>query len=200
MKNVSLPVILLLCCFAASTAHASTEATFVIGSLLGDDFVELTQEDLSLKSSFGNAPLLGARFGHFGSILGYEGNIVTTRTDLALGDDLLSLNTRIIYLEGNLVIMIPLGPIQPFVTGGGGAHYFSLTDFDDARAVQFGWNFGAGIKVNISRAAFRFDIRNHRTTFDPDSFGLDPDIIDLLGLETIRLNNVELSFGVAIRF
>jgi hypothetical protein len=200
MKKVSFVVTFLLCSFVGSTARASTEATFVIGSLLGDDFVELSYEDLSLKSSFGNAPLFGARFGHFGSILGYEGNIVTTKTDLALGDDVLSLNTRIVYLEGNLVVMIPLGPIQPFVTGGGGAHYFSLTDFDDARAVQFGWNFGAGIKVNVSRAAFRFDIRNHRTTFDPESLGLDPDIIDLLGLEMIRLNNVELSFGVAIRF
>ena len=60
---------------------------------------------------------------------------------------------------------------------------------------------GGGLKINVGRAAFRMDIRDHVTTLGVSDFGLGI-VGDILGLATAdaRVHNVELSFGVGIRF
>jgi opacity protein-like surface antigen len=200
MRKLSFLAISVVFILVAHPATASTDATFVFGSLLGDDFVEIAGGGFDLKSSFQNAPLFGGRIGWYGFPLGVEASFVTSKSDLSIGESILTLDSRIMYLEANAMFIILPGRIQPFVTGGGGAHYFRLTDFDDAQVAKFGWNYGFGLKINVSRVAFRFDLRNHRTSFSPDEFDLDPEIIELLGLEKVNLNNVEVSFGVAVRF
>lgn len=201
-RSVPIPFSLafLISILATGSAAASTDATFVFGGLLGDDFVEIVQGEFDLRSSFQNAPLLGGRLGWYGFPLGVEGSFVTSKSDLFVGDSILSLDSRIMYLEANAVLLILPGFIQPYVTGGGGAHYFELTDFEDARVAKLGWNFGFGVKIDVSRVAFRFDVRDHRTTFKPEEFDVDPEIIELLGLEEVSLDSVEVSFGLAVRF
>jgi hypothetical protein len=104
------------------------------------------------------------------------------------------------YGEINALLIILPGPVQPFVTGGGGLHYFELSDFDDAKVYKFGWSFGGGVKARISRLALRFDIRDHRTPFSAVDFGLDDEIADALDILNVSVDNVEISFGVGIRF
>lgn len=200
MRRLSCLTVLVVGLLAADPARASTEATFVFGSLLGDDLLDIVQGDLSLKSSFENAPLFGGRFGWYGFPLGVEGSVVITNSDLSVGDSILSLESRIIYAEANAMVLILPGVVQPYVTGGGGVHDFKLKGFEGAEVAKFGWNFGFGVKVNVSRVAFRFDVRDHRTSFKADEFDVDPEIIDVLGIDEITLDNVEVSFGFAVRF
>jgi hypothetical protein len=55
--------------------------------------------------------------------------------------------------------------------------------------------------VNSSRISLRVDLRDHVTTFGLGDLGLGI-IGDLIGLSNTesRLHNVELSFGLGIRF
>ena len=55
--------------------------------------------------------------------------------------------------------------------------------------------------MNVSRVALRVDIRDHITTIGLNDFGLGI-IGDIIGLASrdARVHNVELSFGVGIRF
>jgi opacity protein-like surface antigen len=185
----------------ATPASAESEATFVVGGLLGGSFIEILEGDFSLQSTFENGTLLGGRLGWYGFPLGVEGSFVYSGSGLAVDilDDL-SLDARVMYGELNALLIILPGPVQPFVTGGGGLHYFELPNFEDAKVYKFGWNFGGGVKAHISRLALRFDIRDHRTTFSAEEFGLDYAVAEALGVSSVSVNNVEISFGVGIRF
>jgi opacity protein-like surface antigen len=102
-----------------------------------------------------------------------------------------------------VVIVILPGPVSPFVTAGLGLHYlnFNVADLVSFDRSKLGYNFGGGLKVNASRVSFRLDLRDHVTTFGFDDLGLGI-IGDLIGLSDseARLHNVELSFGLGIRF
>jgi opacity protein-like surface antigen len=203
LGRFALVVFVITSAFVMTTtpARAESEATFVFGGLLGGSFVEILEGDFSLKSTFENGTLLGGRLGWYGFPLGIEGSFVYSGSGLAVDilDDF-SLDAKVMYGELNALLIILPGPVQPFVTGGGGLHYFELTDFDDAKVYKFGWNFGGGVKANISRLALRFDIRDHRTSFSAADFGLDDDIAEALGVSSVSVDNVEISFGVGIRF
>lgn len=185
----------------APSASAEAEATFVMGGLLGGSFVEILEGDFSLESTFENGPLFGGRLGWYGFPIGVEGSFVYSGSGLTVDiiDDL-RVDAKVMYGELNALLIILPGPVQPFVTGGGGLHYFELSEFDSAKVYQFGWNFGGGIKAHVSRLALRFDIRNHRTPFSAGDFDLDEEIAEALGLQSVALNNLEISFGVGIRF
>jgi hypothetical protein len=66
---------------------------------------------------------------------------------------------------------------------------------------HFGYNFGAGVKINASRVTFRLDIRDHVTglTLDDLNLSLIGQILGISGSQ-LRVHNVELSVGVGIRF
>jgi hypothetical protein len=182
-------------------ASAEAEATFVMGGLLGGNFVEILEGDFSLKSTFENGTLFGGRLGWYGFPIGVEGSFVYSGSGLTVDiiDDL-RVDAKVMYGEVNALLIILPGPIQPFVTGGGGLHTFELSEFERAKVYKLGWNFGGGVKAHISRLALRFDIRNHRTPFSAGDFGLDEEIAEALDLLAVSLNNVEISFGVGIRF
>jgi opacity protein-like surface antigen len=184
----------------ASPASAEGEATFVIGGLVGGDFVEILQGDFSLTSTFENGTLYGGRLGYYGFPLGIEGSFIYSRSGLSVNVADIALDARVGYGEVNALLLILPGPVQPFVTAGGGVHYFKFTEFDDAQAAKFGWNFGGGLKASISRLALRVDLRNHRTTFTAGDFGIDDEITDALEIRDVSLNNIEVSFGIGIRF
>ena len=63
-----------------------------------------------------------------------------------------SLDTRISYLEAN-VLLVPLpGPISPYATAGFGMHKYdfdlALAGFDavEVKVDKTGYNFGAGVR------------------------------------------------------
>ncbi len=56
--------------------------------------------------------------------------------------------------------------LRPFVTGGGGFSSFflpGLSSFSGSGDTKFGYNYGGGIKFNMSMYGIRFDVRNHVT-------------------------------------
>ena len=56
--------------------------------------------------------------------------------------------------------------VRPFVTGGGGFSSFFLPgipSFSGYGDTKFGYNYGAGIKLNFFTYGFRVDVRNHIT-------------------------------------
>jgi opacity protein-like surface antigen len=101
-----------------------------------------------------------------------------------------------------LIILLP-GPVSPFVTAGLGLHYlnFNVADLASFDRSNLGYNIGGGLKVNSSRISLRVDLRDHVTTFGVGDLGLGI-IGELIGLSNTesRLHNVELAFGLGIRF
>jgi opacity protein-like surface antigen len=185
----------------AAPASGQGEATFVLGGLIGGDLLEVIEGDLSLTTAFENGAIYGGRLGWYGFPLGVEGSFVYSNSGIsATIEDFITLDARVIYAEANVLLIILPGPIQPFVTGGAGLHSFKLNDVEGAEANKFGYNFGFGVKAAISRLALRFDVRDHRTPFDAGDFGVEEDVARALGFEGATLDNVEISFGVGIRF
>lgn len=175
------------------------------GANIGGDLTLLTDGgDFDLQSSLKNNPLFGMRVGSYGFPIGFEGSLTYSPSAIIGGlNDQLDIETNILYVEANALVIILPGPIAPFVTGGVGLHYlnFNLADLASTSQAKFGWNFGGGLKINVSRAQLRMDIRDHVTTMGLGDLGLGV-IGDIIGLGTTdaRVHNVELSFGVGIRF
>jgi len=195
----------------AGSAGAEGEVTFVFGASISGDISVLSNElDFSdVQTAVKNSPLFGIRLGNYGYPFGIEASLIYSPSGLSGGafDDLIEANASILYTEANVVIVIIPGPVSPFVTGGLGLHYlsFNLADLVSFNRSKLGYNFGGGVKVNASRVSFRLDLRDHVTTFGFGDLGLGiiGDLIgDLIGLSNAetRLHNVELSFGLGIRF
>lgn len=186
-------------------ARADTETTFVGGASISGDISVLEGVDLDLiQASIKNSPLFGLRVGNYGFPFGIEGSLIYSPSGLTGGalNDLIQANANILYIEANALLLILPGPVQPFVTGGAGLHYFSfnIADLVNFKNSKFGWNLGGGVKINVSRVTFRVDVRDHVSTITLDDFNLGL-IGDLLGLQAeSRVHNVELSVGVGIRF
>ncbi len=182
----------------------NTEVSFFLGGLVGGDLPAVITGDFSLAGTFQNGRTYGARVGYYTFPFGIEGSFTHSNSGLAATVDLSEINielaARVVYMEANAILFLIPGPVQPFVTGGGGLHSYKLTDLGGLDINKWGWNFGGGLKINISRVALRADVRDHMTTVDGDALGIDQEIADLLGLNAQRLHNVELTFGVGFRF
>lgn len=177
-------------CFAAPAA-AQGEATFSVGTLLGDD---LDLDFGNLESSFDTAPLFAGRLGWVGYPLGVEGSISYSPSGLSTSG-FEDIDVKVLYAEANVLVVLIPGPISPFVTGGVGLHRFDVdgADVDDSR---FGYNFGGGVKANLGAITIRGDVRDHVTSFDSNEV-LIPEI---LVLEDSTLHNIEVSVGLGVRF
>ncbi len=190
---------------ATDDAHADSALTVVVGANIGGDLSPLTDGgNFDLATSIKNSPIFGMRVGSYGFPIGFEGSLTYSPSALIGGiNDQLDIKTNILYVEANALVIILPGPIAPFVTGGIGVHYlnFDLADLTTTSQTKFGWNLGGGLKINVARVALRVDIRDHITTLGLNDFGLGI-IGDILGLASTdsRVHNVELSFGVGIRF
>ena len=163
-------------------------------------------------SSFENGLVYGVRGGWYGHPLAVEGSFAYAPSGLTgvVEDNVFAVDTRVTYLDANLLLIILPTAVSPFVTGGVGFQGFdfqgdiapaALFNVDLVTVNKFGFNFGAGVKANIKRMTLRLDIRDHLTTFTQDDFGLLGQIAEIAGItfdETVH--NVEVSFGVGIRF
>jgi hypothetical protein len=190
-----------------ATARAEGEVAFVFGASISGNISVLNEEfDFDdVETAIKNSPLFGLRLGSYGFPFGFEGSLIYSPSGLTgdAFDDLIEANANILYTEANLLLIILPGPVSPFVTGGVGLHYlsFDIADLFSFNRSKFGYNFGGGLKVDASRVSFRLDVRDHVTTFGLDDLGLGI-IGDLIGLSDTeaRIHNVELSFGLGIRF
>ena len=199
-------LVLLLAIFLLTTADASAEGevTGVIGGLLGGSFKVAT--DLSTETSFDNAVLYGFRGGWVGGHIGVEGSYVRSSTGLRgeAFEGLLNVETPTSYIEGNVLLLFLKGNVSPFVTGGVGLHRirFEFNNILGSPNIdKLGYNFGGGVKANINRVTIRFDIRDHLTPLKADDFGLLGGIAQIFGLDLDQnLHNLEVSFGVGVRF
>jgi opacity protein-like surface antigen len=208
VRATALSVVLGAMLATPSAAQAQVELTGVIGGMLGGDLNNLIEGTSSLKSTFDNGPLYGARLGWIGGWIGAEGSFVTSPTGVKLevpGSNL-DLDAKVYYAEFNaLLIPIP-GPISPFFTIGAGWHSY---DFDvsvidvaesDAKIQKFGWNWGGGLKINIKALTLRGEVRDHVTKVGPVDFK-SGDIAEKVGVTNeVNLHNVEISGGIGIRF
>ena len=189
----------------AGSAFAEGALTVFGGANIGGDFSLLTNGgNLDLQTAIQNSPIFGMRVGSYGFPIGFEGSLTYSPTALIGGiNDQVDIKTNILYAEANALLIILPGPVAPFATAGVGVHYlnFELADLVSTSQTKFGWNIGGGLMVNIERLALRVDIRDHVTTMGLGDFGLGF-VGDLIGLGTTdaRVHNVELSFGVGIRF
>lgn len=176
--------------------HAqSTELTFVIGALLGDD-VTL---DLGIigdaKAKFDNAPIYGGRVGWYGFPLGIEASVLYSPTGLTVEPLFFTPDSvSILYAEVNALLIILPGPVAPFVTGGVGAHRIDFGfDIGSLNETAFGWNWGGGLKAKIGPIAVRGDLRDHVSNFESS------DVLSLLGV-TNSFHNWEASLGIGVAF
>lgn len=191
----------------ASSARAEGEVAFVFGASISGDISGLNDNfDFDdVQTAVKNSPLFGLRLGGYGFPFGFEGSLIFSPSGLSGSafDDQVDANLSILYTEANVLVIILPGPVSPFVTAGLGLHYlkFNFADLASFDRSKLGYNFGGGVKVNSSRISIRVDVRDHVTTFGFDDLGLGiiGDLIGLSGADA-RLHNVELSFGLGIRF
>jgi hypothetical protein len=207
MRNKFLAVAAFVSLSIAAEAAAEGEFTFVFGASIAGDISALNENlDFNdVETAVKNSPLFGVRLGGFGYPFAIEASLIYSPSSLS-GDafnGLVEANTSILYTEANVLLIILPGPVSPFVTAGLGVHYlnFTIADLTSFDKVKLGYNLGGGLKVNASRVSFRLDLRDHVTTFGFDDLGLGF-VADLIGLGAAeaRLHNVELSFGLGIRF
>jgi opacity protein-like surface antigen len=191
----------------AVSARADSEVVFVGGASISGD-ISVLQNGLDFKSveaAIKNSPLFGARIGTYRFPIGLEGSLVYSPSGLTGGafNNLVQAKANILYTEANLLLIVLPGPVAPFVTGGVGLHYldFNVADLASFSKTKFGYNFGGGLKVSAARLALRVDVRDHVTTVGLGDAGLGI-LGNILGLSTTsaRFHNVELSFGVGVRF
>ena len=191
---------------ALSVANPShnTEVSFFLGGLVGGDLTSVISGDFSLAGTFQNGRTYGGRVGYYTFPFGVEGSFTHSNSGLAATVDLSEINiefaARVVYMEANAILFLIPGPVQPFVTGGGGLHSYKLTDLGGLDINKWGWNFGGGLKINISRVSLRADVRDHMTSVDGQALGIDEEVAELVGLRAQRLHNVEFSFGVGFSF
>jgi len=189
-----------------STGNPShnTEASFFVGGLVGGDLATLVDDGFSLSSTIENGRTYGGRLGYYTFPLGVEGSFTYSNSGLGItaGFDqaTVKIGARVMYLEANALLILLPGPVQPFVTGGGGFHSYEFLDLAGVKLQKFGWNFGGGVKVNIKRVSLRVDVRDHLTQFTAADLNIDQEFADLLNIGTQSLHNAELTFGIGFRF
>ena len=190
----------------AGKAAAEGEVTFLFGASISGDISVLNDLDIDeVETAIKNSPLFGLRLGAYGFPFGIEGSFIYSPAGLTGSAiaDLVEANASILYTEVNVLVLILPGPVQPFVTGGFGLHHlnFNIADLLSFDRSKLGYNYGGGVKFNASRVSFRVDLRDHVTTFGTDDLGLGI-LGNLFGFggNDATLHNVELSFGVGIRF
>lgn len=200
-----IPLLLLVVfLFPADDVFADGEVTGVLGGLLGGSLKVRT--DLSTETSFDNALLYGVRGGWVRGHIGVEGSYVRSSTGLRgeAFEGLLNVETPTSYIEGNVLLLFLKGNVSPFLTGGVGLHRirFEFNNILGSPNIdKLGYNFGGGVKANFSWVTIRFDVRDHLTPLGADDFGELGSIVEIFGLDLDQnLHNLEVSFGVGVRF
>jgi opacity protein-like surface antigen len=185
----------------AALALAATPSV-VFADLLLTPFAGITFVDDAGK----NKPTFGATLG-VGSLIGLELDVSQTR--LGTFDDLpiVSFEASATTVMGNLVVRVPAGPVQPYVSGGAGIIRIKgdveipfFGDVLSASAQDFGVNVGGGVHIfPTPNFGIRADARYFRTVGD---LAWD-EIRDIDGLDDLPLPRVDfwrVTGGVTFKF
>lgn len=191
---------LILSSLAAVALVAAPSVAFA--DVLLTPFVGITFVDDAGK----NKPVFGATLG-VGSLIGVELDVSQTR--LGTFDDLpiVSFEASATTVMGNLVVRVPAGPVQPYVSGGAGVIRIKgdvevpfFGDILSASAQDFGMNVGGGVHLfPTPNFGIRADARYFRTIGD---LAWD-EIRDIDGLDDLPLPRVDfwrVTGGVTIKF
>jgi hypothetical protein len=182
----------------------NAEVSFFIGGLAGGDLTSLLSDGFSLSNTLESGRTYGGRVGYYTFPLGVEGSFAYSNSGLGFTgrfeDVTLSLGARVMYAEANVLLILIPGPVQPFITGGGGLHSYEFIDLAGIHVSKWGWNFGGGVKINVKRVSLRVDVRDHLTSIAAADLNIDQMLADAFGLTDQNLHNAELSFGVGFRF
>jgi opacity protein-like surface antigen len=152
----------------------------------------------------------GASIG-VGSLIGFEADFSQTRlghVDFGTSNlDLVDLNFKATTIMGNLVVRWPVGPVQPYASGGAGVIRLSadidvafLGNVVSASAQDVAMNVGGGLYLFPSRnLGIRGDVRYFRTLTD---LSLD-DLTDISGLDDLPLPRIDfwrVTGGITFKF
>lgn len=191
--------VLVLACAAPAAAQGG-------GAYVNPYFGYYAFDESSFEKAFDRAdieesPILGARLGWSSGAWGIEAVYGRSSFEAeTLGDDIVSQEETTIQLYyAALNWAFPLGPVEPFVSGGVGAITYSPDRRDGSTEVLA--NFGGGLKVNVGdRFRVRVDAKDHVDLCGaPDPSKGEGDTGACFEAETERLHNIELSGGVEIR-
>jgi opacity protein-like surface antigen len=142
-----------------------------------------------------------------GGIIGVEVDISQTRLGSFLDIPFVDVSAKATTIMGNLVVRLPTGPIQPYVSGGVGVIKLSadvdvpfLGNVVGVDAKDFAMNAGGGLYVFPSpNLGIRGDIRYFRTV---DDLALD-ELTDIDGLDDLplpRLDFWRITGGITLKF
>ena len=189
---------------AVARPSHNAEISFFLGGFAGADLPSLLNGTLSLGDTLNQGRAFGGRIGYYTWPFGLEGSFAYSNSGLTADVSVLDVKVRLaataMFTEANALLLILPGPVQPFVTAGGGYHSYQLADLPLSIG-KFGWNFGGGLKINVSRISVRFDVRDHLTpSISAGDLGVDEALANAVGLNNQSLHNVEVSFGLGFKF
>lgn len=180
------------------------EVSFFLGGLIGGDLASILDDGFSLTGTLQNGRTYGGRVGYYPFPLGVEGSFTYSNSGLGLEAELdrarVEIAARVMYFEANAILLLLPGPVQPFLTGGGGIHSYEFVDLAGVQLRKWGLNFGGGLKANIKRVSLRVDVRDHVTQVSTADLNIDDELAELIGVQSQSLHNAELSFGIGVRF
>jgi len=193
MRRVLAPFVCVLALLAARPASAD----ILLTPFAGVNF--LTEGDETLV--YGAGIVLGG-------LIGLEAELGrSTLSDQDLPGSPVQLKTSITTGMVNLMLKLPAGPVQPYVTGGlgvirvaGDVTVPALNSLVSLSGGEFGMNFGGGLYLFPSDwLGFRGDIRYFRTIGEL-SLG---DLTDFDGLDSLPIPEFDfwrVTGGVTLRF
>lgn len=194
---------------ATGVAALAILACASIGAAQGDVYVnpyigyyafdESSFEDAFDRADIEESPILGARLGW--SIGGWAIEAAYGRSSFeaeTLSDDILDREETTIHLFYAATIWsLPIGPVEPFLSGGAGAVTYSPDDRDGA--TDFLMNFGGGVRVAVGdRFRIRVDAKDHVDICEAPDFEEGENDAGAC-FDDATLHNIELSGGVEIR-
>lgn len=196
----TIPIAAAAAILAAAPAAAQDGRAYVNPYLGYYAFDESSFEEAFDRADIEDSPIVGARLGWSSGTWGIEAAYGRSSFEAeTLADDILSREeTTIHLLYAALSWSFPLGPVEPFVSGGAGAIDYSPDRRDGSTHVLV--NFGGGLKVAVGdRLRIRVDAKDHVDLCDgPDASAGESDTGACFEDETDRLHNIELSGGVEI--
>lgn len=189
---------------AAGNPRHNGEVSFFVGGLVGGDLASLVTDGFSLSSTLENGRTYGGRVGYYSFPFGAEGSFAYSNSGLGVtasfDNATIAIAARVMYLEGNALLLLVPGPVQPFLTAGGGLHSYEFLDLAGIQLQKWGWNFGGGLKINVKRVSLRVDLRDHITRLTAADLNIDDELAELLNVGQQTLHNAEVSFGFGFRF
>ena len=202
-------VVLMLFGLFPAQAAAQSEATAIIGYLLGSDISPDPGDGVSRNFESGLA--WGVRGGYSfkdNPILGLEGSFTQAPlADINVGSDTFA--NRITYADFNMVIQGSNPRRRPYVTIGLGLLSFRMGASDGGQTHRkLGANIGAGIKLLMwehtggGSWGLRFDVRDHMHRMDADD-SMRSNFKNALALphnSTSSINNIVTTLGLYFTF